>query len=364
MTLQADERALLEDLIARELKPYVKKIDRDAFYAESFLRALGAGRFFRSAGRSQKQVLEREAQVVKEVAKTCMTTAFCLWCHLAALTYVRTSANEALKATVLDELETGRVLGATGLSNPMKYYAGLEKLHLSAKRVAGGYSLSGVLPSVSNLGEGHVFGVLAEVNSKQRVMCLISCAMDGLMLKEKNGYFGINGSATYSCSFTNVFVPDQFVLAADADSFIEQIRPFFIAYQIPLGLGVTATSIQSIEKMVNRQNGCNQFLPVQAPELRRELAVLQEQFHDALQTASLNWVAFANIRLQVAYVTLKSVQAAMLHHGSAGYLEASAPARRLREAYFFANLTPTIKHLEKLLQTEEVVTWMPASSAL
>lgn len=29
----------------------------------------------------------------------------------------------------------------------------------------------------------------------------------------------------------------------------------------------------------------------------------------------------------------------MMHNGSAGYLKDSAPSRRLREAYFFANLT-------------------------
>lgn len=38
----------------------------------------------------------------------------------------------------------------------------------------------------------------------------------------------------------------------------------------------------------------------------------------------------------------------MLHNGSAGYLKKSDPSRRLREIYFFANLTPTVKQLEKM----------------
>ena len=54
-------------------------------------------------------------------------------------------------------------------------------------------------------------------------------------------------------------------------------------------------------------------------------------------------------RLQSAYLTLEAVQASMLHNGSAGYLQNCAPSRRLREAYFYANLTPTIKHLERVL---------------
>ncbi|GLH62973.1 ABC transporter substrate-binding protein [Parageobacillus sp. G301] len=55
------------------------------------------------------------------------------------------------------------------------------------------------------------------------------------------------------------------------------------------------------------------------------------------------------IRLNVTYLTLKAVHGSMLHHGGAGYLQQSDPSRRLRESYFLANLTPTVKHLEKVL---------------
>ena len=33
-----EKSKILKDLIEQELKPYVKKIDAEAFYAESFLR--------------------------------------------------------------------------------------------------------------------------------------------------------------------------------------------------------------------------------------------------------------------------------------------------------------------------------------
>ena len=35
------EVALLENIISEELKPYVKRIDAEAYYAESYLRKLG-----------------------------------------------------------------------------------------------------------------------------------------------------------------------------------------------------------------------------------------------------------------------------------------------------------------------------------
>ena len=65
-----------------------------------------------------------------------------------------------------------------------------------------------------------------------------------------------------------------------------------------------------------------------------------------------NWKEIARVRLNTAYLTLEAVQASMLHNGSAGYLKDCGPARRLREAYFYANLTPTVKHLEKVLNSK------------
>lgn len=38
----------------------------------------------------------------------------------------------------------------------------------------------------------------------------------------------------------------------------------------------------------------------------------------------------------------------MLHNGSPGYVEGCVPYGKLRESYFFANITPTVRHLEKL----------------
>ena len=342
---------VLNELIAQELKPYVKKIDVDAFYAETFLRKLGEAGLFSSSERTQKEILSDELMLVKETAKTCMTTAFCLWCHLAALTYVRHTENEKLRKELLEKLENGTLLGGTGLSNPLKYYADLEEVHLKAERVNGGYMISGVLPSVSNLGEDHAFGLIATLNDTKRIMCFVSCRKEGISLRERKDYLGLNGSATYVCVLKDVFVPDERVISEDADSFVEKVRPFFLAYQIPLGLGVTEASIHSIEKVADKQNGCNQFLQTQPGELREANAKFEEDLQSVIESGDYDWKSIAKLRLGTVYLTLHAVQTAMLHNGSAAYVKVSPSARRLREAYFFANLTPTVKHLEKVLSS-------------
>ena len=343
------EVALLENIINEELKPYVKRIDAEAYYAENYLRKLGEAGFLSSENKSKKDTIMDEMYLVEETAKVCMTTAFCLWCHLAALTYVRNTKNEKLKNELLPALESGEILAGTGLSNPMKFYAGLEKLHLSAKKVEGGYLVSGVLPSVSNLGKGHSFGFVAGLNDTEQIMGIVSCDVEGLQLKEKVDYLAINGSATYACSFKDVFIPNENILSEDAGAFIEVIRPAFLLYQIPLGLGVTQASIESIEKVCQRQNGCNQYLKNRPEDLRQEEEKIQAKIQTLFDQEHVPFKEIAAIRLQSAYLTLEAVQASMLHNGSAGYLQNCAPSRRLREAYFYANLTPTIKHLEKVL---------------
>ena len=343
------EVALLENVINEDLKPYVKRIDAEAYYAENYLRKLGEAGFLSSENKSKKDTIMDEMYLVEETAKVCMTTAFCLWCHLAALTYVGIPKNEKLKNELLPALESGEILGGTGLSNPMKFSRDLENLHLSAKKVEGGYLVSGVLPSVSNLGKGHSFGFVAGLNDTEQIMGIVSCDVEGLQLKEKVDYLAINGSATYACSFKDVFIPNEDILSEDAGAFIEVIRPAFLLYQIPLGLGVTQASIESIEKVCQRQNGCNQYLKNRPEDLRQEEEKIQAKIQTLFDQERVSFKEIAAIRLQSAYLTLEAVQASMLHNGSAGYLQNCAPSRRLREAYFFANLTPTFKHLEKVL---------------
>jgi len=351
--MESGAKKTLQELLYKQLKPLVKKIDVNAYYPREYLESLGKHGFFLSTGLPATDVLIREMKLVEETAKVCMTTAFTIWCHLAALTYLRTCENTYLKNLLLPLLENGKVLGATGLSNPMKSYAGLESLRLKAERVSEGFVINGHLPSVSNLGQNHWFGIVASVHEKKQVMAFVPCNIQGLELKGKQEYLGLNGSATYSCTFNEVFIPDQWIISKQADEFVKKIRPKFVMYQIPLGLGVTDASIQSMKKIQNKQNGCNQYLPIQPDELENELISIREKTFHLIQNSDLtqHWEDLLKIRLNIAYLTLKAVHGAMLHHGGAGYFQQCDPSRRLRESYFLVNLTPTVKHLEKLLNS-------------
>lgn len=347
----AVEQEELNLLIKQHVKPIVKKIDQDALYPLAYLQSLGGKGLLQSNDRLQHELLTSDVSLIEETAKTCMTTAFNLWCHLAVSTYLRLSERPYLQDIVLPKLERGELNGGTGLSNPMKYYAGLERLILKAKRVDGGYVISGQLPAVSNLGPEHGFACIAEVNEKQRMMAFIPHHLEGLEQNEKVDFLGLNGSATYSCKLNDVFVADQYVISDDADRYILDIRATFILYQIPLGLGVTASAIESMKHASHVQGGCNQFLDVQPEQLDEELQLLRHRTYALAQDSALNerWLDVLRLRLDVVKLTMKAVHANMVHCGGSAYLQASGPSRRLRESYFLVNLTPTVKHLSKLL---------------
>jgi alkylation response protein AidB-like acyl-CoA dehydrogenase len=347
---EPDRGNLLNQIIHRKLKPLVRKIDAEAYYPLDYLTELGKAGLLPSQHKTEMEILTDGVFLVEETARTCMTTAFNLWCHLTASAYLRKSDNEFLRSQVLPLLENGSMLGGTGLSNPMKYYSGLENLCLKARRSGSGYIISGKLPNVSNLGPGHGFGIIASVDEYNRIMAFVQCSSKGLSLKEKINYIGLNGSATYMCEFDEVFVPNNWIISEHADEFVTGIRSQFLLYQIPLGLGVTSAAIRSMDKTKYKQAGSSRYLKDRPDLLERDLLPLREATYllAAQNIHDLKWHDTVQVRLEVSYLTLRAVQAGMLHSGGAGYLQYSNESRRLREAYFLANLTPTIKHLEKI----------------
>src|SRR5699024_7671578 len=62
---------------------------------------------------------------------TCLTTGFCLWCQLAFSTYLQHPNQPHLNKTLQQQLLNGEILGATGLSNPMKSFNDLESFNLT-----------------------------------------------------------------------------------------------------------------------------------------------------------------------------------------------------------------------------------------
>jgi alkylation response protein AidB-like acyl-CoA dehydrogenase len=341
---------VLDQIIDKQLKPIIKKIDQEGFYPKEFLKTVADSGLINSINAKKEDIRFREVQLIEETAKYCMTSAFALWCHLGALTSVRMSNNLFIKNELLPLLESGEILGGTGLSNALKYYAGIDTIRLKAEQTEGGYTISGALPSVSNLGENHWFVILASLNQNQRIMCIIPVNVKGVIIEKKASFVGLNGSATYSCDFHEVFVPNKWIITEEADQFIPKIRPTLALYQIPLGIGVSEASLQSILESCSKNMEANQHLKTQPEELMERLQLIRERTYEYGKISDLTKIEKEILlaRLDIVHLTSKAVYADMLYSGGQAYMKDSEPFRRLRESYFLVNLTPTVKQLEKL----------------
>ncbi|GAB4384493.1 MAG: acyl-CoA dehydrogenase family protein [Elainellaceae cyanobacterium] len=351
----------LNTAISTELAPLVPDIDLRGEYPRAFMHRLGALGGFAQAVSPEfggtGNGLRAAVQVIEAISAECLCTGFMTWCQVACTWYMQNSNNHYLRQQILPQVATGQRLGGTGLSNPMKHFAGIEKIALIAERSSGGYVLNGMLPWVSNVGAGHYFGIAAQLSdSNEYLMAIVSDELEGLTLRQNAHFIALEGSNTYSCVFRNVFVADEFILAAPCTTYVNRIRPGFILTQVGMGLGLTASCLEIMARSNHRYGHVNCFLDDRVDNLTEELELarqktytLADEITGATEVDRTHLKAIIQARITASDLSLRAANAAMLHTGARGYLYGAKVERKLRESYFVAIVTPALKHLKKML---------------
>jgi alkylation response protein AidB-like acyl-CoA dehydrogenase len=358
----------LDAVIAAELAPIAGKIDHEGLYPGRAMRALGAAGLFRDhlAAFSPRPSIAAATRKMAMVGRTCMSTAFCTWCQDAAGWYLEQSDNTALRDALQPGLALGEQMGGTGLSNPMKSFAGIETLKLRGRRVEGGYEVSGVLPWVSNLGDGHLFGTVFALADapEHRVMAMFRCGHDGVEIRQNAVFVALEGTGTYSVLFRRAFIRDEQVLADPLGDMVKRIKAGFILLQAGMGMGVTAGCIDLMRESNQTHGHSNKYLPKGPDDYAGELAEIEAEIDrlgaTPLEQAPEYMRAVLTTRLRVSELVLEAAQAALMHAGSRGYIMGSPVNRRIREAQFAAIITPSIRHLRQELQRTDLRVAAPA----
>ena len=213
------------------------KIDREGLYPVDVMHALGEADVFRQHLGSQNGLgqtdLTTAVNAMAVVSRECMSTGFMTWCQDVLGWYIENSENTQLQQTALPAIAQGKVLGGTALSNPMKYFSGIEPLQLKATPVHGGFIINGTLPWVSNLGPEHYFGAIARTDdsSAREIMFLMSCASDGFKLLRNAEFTAMEGTGTFACQFKDVFIAESRLLADPVQPYLKKIKAGFIMLQ-------------------------------------------------------------------------------------------------------------------------------------
>jgi alkylation response protein AidB-like acyl-CoA dehydrogenase len=281
------------------------------------------------------------------------------WCQNTLVWYIANSENQVLIDRLLKNTASGRVLGGTGLSNPMKSFFGIEKLKLRGRKVDGGYVVRGALPWVSNLGPNHLFGTIFEREDApgEIVMFIADCADPAVTLQPCQPFLAMDGTGTYGVQFRDVFVPDELILAEQAAPFVKKIRAGFILLQAGMGLGLIKDCIQIMDEVDAPLGHVNRYLPQQPVQFRELYAEFEKETmalaRDPYNADDSYWRRVVALRLRLGDASVAAAHAAMLHCGARGYLKSHRAQRRLREAYFVAIVTPATKQLRKMLAGDE-----------
>jgi alkylation response protein AidB-like acyl-CoA dehydrogenase len=308
---------------------------------------------------------------MQAISRVCGATGFLMWAHAVCGLYLEHSGNPALSGSVLMDHADGRTFGGTALSNPMKALAGIEPMALRAEKVPGGYRVSGSLPWVSHIGPGQYCGAMAGVyrpdgTASHEIMFILRCD-ERVGLRPCPQFSGMEGTSTWGIRLDNYFVGQDDMIADPARPLVQRIRGVFILLQAGMGLGVIQGSIDSIRDIEPTHGHVNRFLNDRPNDLQAEfdalaghVAMLARTPYDGSRDYLIDVL---DARVQCSELALRASQSSLLHQGARGYLAASAPQRRIREAHFVAIVTPAVKHLrweiDRLLR-EEVPAGVPA----
>jgi alkylation response protein AidB-like acyl-CoA dehydrogenase len=362
LSISAKRLEILEkvrSIAQKDLALVVDACDQDGFYPESVLKDLGAaGAFGAHLGLDQENMdFGLAIQCMEEVSRVCGATGFVVWCHDVCGVYMQASKNPALTGEALQKHAKGITLGGTGMSNPMKTFSGIETMMLKAKKVEGGYLVSGTLPWVSHIGLKHYFGTVCavlddqtgEVNPDHQIMFILPCDREGVTLKDCPSFSAMEGTSTYGLHLKDVLITADDLVADPAKPFIKNIKASFILLQTGMGLGVAQGAIDSMWEVETQLGKVNQFLEDRPMALQQELDDLRNRIMVLAKTpyeSSDEYVLkVLDVRAHASEIALRAAQSALLHQGARGYLLSSAVQRRVRESHFVAIVTPALKHL-------------------
>jgi alkylation response protein AidB-like acyl-CoA dehydrogenase len=340
----------------KELAPLAGAIDEGKIYPEAQLRRLGeVGAWGSHVPQDGPADLRCAIEAMAALGEVCGATAFMAWCQNTLVWYVANSTNLKLARRFGDSFARGRLLGGTGLSNPMKSFFGIEKLKLRGRKVDGGYVVRGALPWVSNLGPGHFFGTIFEREDApgELVMFLADCSDPAITLQPCKPFLAMDGTGTYGVQFRDAFIPDDLILAEQAAPFVKKIRAGFILLQLGMGLGLLKDCINIMDEVGQPLGHINCYLPQQPVQFKELFSELERETmalaRDPLNPDETYWRKVIALRLRAGDASVAAAHAAMLHCGARGYLKSHRAQRRLREAYFVAIVTPATKQLRKML---------------
>jgi len=348
------------------LDRHAASLDEGAEYADALVPALGASGLLASGVPATLggagTPLSAGVRAIAAVAERSLAAAFVAWGQRAFIEYLVRSPNATLRERLLPGMLAGRVAGATGLSNAMKFLSGIESLGVSARpRHAGGapgaLALSGSVPWATNLRPaGFVVAVaVARADGGVPFVAAIPSTRDGLQRSDDLDLIALRGTRTAALTLRELPLDDGDLIAADARTWLPAVRPAFLGLQCGLSIGLARACLDAA-----RQHGVNAKAVLGEPidAVAAALAETEASLLTGLDDGRFGTAAapLFELRIRLAGIALEAAQLELQASGGRAY-HRDQPlgfARRWREAAFLPIVTPSLSQLRgELLRHRE-----------
>lgn len=289
---------------------------------------------------------------VAAVAEESLAASFVLWGHRTYIEFLLQSPNGALRERQLSGLLAGSIAGASGLSNAMKFLAGLEKLQISARAERGALVLDGKMPWVTNLRPAgfHVAAAVDHADGRPAFVVSLSHDDAGLTRSADLKLLGMRSSDTAAIAVESVRVGHDRILADNAAEWLPRVRPAFVGLQCGMSIGLARRSLAEAGRAAGSGRG---VLGDPLVDLQRRLDRAEARLAAGLRTRAFEADApsLFELRIRLAEIVAEAVSLELQAAGGRAYLAGPGRefARRWREAAFIPLITPSLVQLKTAL---------------
>jgi alkylation response protein AidB-like acyl-CoA dehydrogenase len=243
----------------------------------------------------------------------------------------------------------GRLAGAPGLSNAMKFLGGLDRLRVTRAAAPGGTRLNGTVAWATNLRRQRFIAAIAfgdEYGDNPSVFALPR-DVRGVMREPDLDLLALRGTNTAALRLDDVALDASWQIHPQARVFLPTIRPAFVGLQCRLGLGLARASLRAAGAALD---GRPSVLSGDIDTLDADIAAYRQTLCAGLDDGSLRERPrdLLTLRLRMVDIAAAAVALELQALGGRALLRGQngGHARRAREAAFLAVVTPTVAQIK------------------
>jgi len=343
----------MDEALLTSLDAHAEQLDTGVAQADELPVRLAQAGLFKVAVPERDggdgRALSAAIDVAAALAEHSLSAAFVFWAQRAFMACLLASPNRDLVQKLMPDLLHGRLTGAPGLSNAMKFLGGLDRLRIAGAPMEGGVRLNGTVPWATNLRrQGFVAAIAAgDAHGDNPAVYALPHDAPGVAREPDLDLLALRGTNTAALRLNDVALDASWQIHPQARIFLPAIRPAFVGLQCGLGLGLARAAVRAARAALD---GRSSALSGEIDALDAGVTAYWQTLSAGLDDGSLRERPRDLLALRLRMVELASdaialeLQAlggrALLRTENGGY------ARRAREAAFLAVVTPTVVQIK------------------